>query len=550
VSVADRFKARSRSRRAQWWISFVLFALVMTPWVLANPYGAGPDEPQHIFRAFSVARGEIIGPTRAGHPDHFRFVEVPERFVSGSNAVGCFAFKPEISAACAPDLDTWPGTIVREAISHGRYPPTPFAAYGLPLVTGVTSEVALYLMRFAGVAMCAALFASALLSLRSSRHQWLATSGLAFALTPMVFFMGSVVNPSTLEIAGGVGFWASALVLAMQAREGVVSGRVAARAGIAAGVLILARPLGMIWLACAGVIVLLACNGRAIRLLLRSRAVQLWGAVVVACLLFEGVWILVYDTLGSRVPPGPSAEGMSNLRVLVETVSYVPISAEQMVGNFGWLDTQVPFVTLILWTVVIGTLVLLGLGMTRRRFAVLVAATLATVILVPALLEAVEARKFGFGWQGRYTLPLAVGLPILAGFVLSLERPLLPRRRMAWIFAGAFVIGHFFAFAQNMRRYAVGAEGWLLFWRNAEWSPPVPSLLLLVGYAVVLVILAWWLWSEVRETPTAASSRPEETTVAMVDGSPTPSTRSPDQDAGAVPALTRTQGLSGQAVDA
>ena len=118
-------------------------------------------------------------------------------------------------------------------MSNGRYPPTPYGAVGLPTVLGIDSVIGLYLMRLAGAAICAGLFASALLSLRQTRHRWLAVSGLAFALTPMVFFVASVVNPSNLEIAGGLAFWSSAVVLAGRARAGVVDGRVAARAACA-----------------------------------------------------------------------------------------------------------------------------------------------------------------------------------------------------------------------------------------------------------------------------------------------------------------------------
>ena len=156
--------------------------------------------------------------------------------------------------------------------------------------------------------------------------------------------------------------------------------------------------------------------------------------------------------------------------------------------------------TLILWTVAVGLLVLLALGLTSRRFAFLVAATLAVAILAQALLEAIEAREFGFGWQGRYTLPFAVGLPILAGYALARERRTLPEpRRLAAVLAGMFVIGHFLAFAQNLRRYAVGARGSLFFWRGAEWSPPLPSSFLLVAYFLVLVVLAFWLWSSAAD---------------------------------------------------
>jgi hypothetical protein len=60
----------------------------------------------------------------------------------------------------------------------------------------------------------------------------------------------------------------------------------------------------------------------------------------------------------------------------------------------------------------------------------------------------------------------------------------------------------------------VGINGSLLFWWDADWSPPVPALLLLVWYAAALVALAVWLWgvrvddeADDVAVPAAASSR-------------------------------------------
>jgi hypothetical protein len=130
--------------------------------------------------------------------------------------------------------------------------------------------------------------------------------------------------------------------------------------------------------------------------------------------------------------------------------------------------------------------------------AALIAAVAGLTVVVPAVLEFIEARRFGFGWQGRYTLPFAVGLPILCGFALS-QRPkgILARRRVAIvvgaIFGVTFVVAQFGAFAQNLRRYTVGHTGSLLIWQDPAWSPSVSPLLLLIGYAVLLVALAVWL---------------------------------------------------------
>lgn len=483
-----------RSRRVQWWVSFALFTLLVTAWALANPLFAGPDEPEHVRRAASVAHGELIGPTRRGEPDHVRVVEIPGPF---ARAHACFVFQPDTTAACEVNIDGGAKGPVEYLHATGRYPPTPFAAVGLPSIVW-PSRFGVYAMRLLGAALCGALFASALLSLRETKVPWLAISGFALALTPMVLFISSVVNPSNLEIAGGVGFWASGLALVGRAREGVVDARLVARAGIAAAFLVLARPLGMLWLAIAAVVLVLSATWPALRHLLQARVVQLWAGIVGLCLVFELAWILFYDTLGSKVPPGESAKGLSDFEVLKETFASTNDSYRQMIGVFGWLDTPSPPITHVSWTVALVVLVASALVLTGPRMAVLIAALAAAIVVVPAVLEFIEARRFGLGWQGRYTLPLAVGLPIFCGFALT-RRPtrVLQRRRVALVLGAALAItlmvAHFAAFAVNLQRYTVGLSGGLLFWRHPQWSPPVSALLLLVAYGVLLAALAVWL---------------------------------------------------------
>ncbi len=494
MRLAGLWTAGTPSRRVQWWVSFGLFSALIAAWALSNPLMAGPDEPEHTMRAASVARGELIGPTRPDQPDNVRFVKVPNAIGRTRVVASCFAFRGDVSAGCTPSLNEATDGMERTPISNGRFPPTPYGVLGLPSLIN-DSSAGVYLMRLFGAALSGALFASALLSLRQSRAPWLGASGLAFALTPMVLYVGSLVNPSGLEIAGGVAFWASGVVLVGKAREGVVDSRLVTRTAIGAAVLVLARPLGVAWLGVAASVLLLTCTAPALGRLLRRRAVQVWSAVIAACIAFELGWVTYFDSLGSKTPLGPSAEGLSDREVLRLTLNSTGRSAREMIGFFGWLDTPAPALTVILWTAVLGLLVGLGIGLGRARLAVAIAALLGLIVLVPALLEFIEARRFGFGWQGRYTLPLAVGLPILCGYTLANEpQRVLPRGRLTVVLASAFVVAHFLAFWQNLRRYAVGYDGPFDFWLDADWSPPLPSLLLLIAYAVLLVALAVWLW--------------------------------------------------------
>jgi hypothetical protein len=110
------------------------------------------------------------------------------------------------------------------------------------------------------------------------------------------------------------------------------------------------------------------------------------------------------------------------------------------------------------------------------------------------LIESLGAGQAGFIWQGRYSMPLAVGLPLLAGVAIGTVPALREAgRRLPWIVAGALTLAQAAAFTQALRRYSVGARGELWFFADARWDPPVPALLLVVVYSLVVAALMWWI---------------------------------------------------------
>ena len=92
---------------------------------------------------------------------------------------------------------------------------------------------------------------------------------------------------------------------------------------------------------------------------------------------------------------------------------------QQMIGVFGWLDTNSPGFTLFLWIVALGSVLTLALLVGPRRLVVATTAILVLTVLLPIALEVPSVCAAGYFWQGRYTLPLAVGVPVLAGIAAA-----------------------------------------------------------------------------------------------------------------------------------
>jgi hypothetical protein len=58
-----------------------------------------------------------------------------------------------------------------------------------------------------------------------------------------------------------------------------------------------------------------------------------------------------------------------------------------------------------------------------------------------------------------------------------------------------------FAFAQNLRRYTVGYDGAVQFWKHPDWTPPVSPLLLTILYLIVIGAFVAWLLGAVPVRP-------------------------------------------------
>jgi len=308
----------------------------------------------------------------------------------------------------------------------------------------------------------------------------------------MALFLGAVVNPSGVEIAAAISLWASGTVLAVQSGE-EVDAKLVRRVGLAAVVLALCRQLGPLWVAVVAVVVALVAGRAGVRSLVRSRAARIWGAVIAAAVVAQVAWIAVAGGL-NLANPGAATHDSTSM-VVRHSIGLGFSFFSQMIGNFGWLDTPAPTGVLVAWSFVLGLLIVLGLAWASRRRAAVLGGILTLAVLVPIVLEASSAGSVGYVWQGRYGLPLAAGVPIVAGILIA-RSPNAPalRGRLVAILAVTFGTSQVLALAQSLRRNSVGSNGPVFFFLHPAWDPPVPAILILVAFVVLIGALTGWLF--------------------------------------------------------
>ena len=382
----------------------------------------------------------------------------------------------------------------------GRHPPAYYGTVGFlsRWVTPGRSQV--LVMRALGALAVAALLASSLATLaRLGAPTW-AGAGFALALSPMVLFLAGVVSPSGIEVGAAIGVWVNGAALA-SAEDAVVDARVIDRLGIAASVLVFSRALSPLWLVVIGLVLILLTTRARLVDVLRTRRAQVWSGAIVACLAVQAWWYFYADPLGHLVGT-PVHEPVE---ALVRTsIGKIPQLLHEMVGVFGWLDTRPPSLTYYVWVLALGALVGLTITFATTRFMLAIGAATVAALALPIVIEVVGAGESGFIWQGRYSLPLAVGLPLLAGIALgSSQAGRDIGRRLPVVLVAALVVAQVAAFAQALRRYAVGQNGSLWFFSDSRWEPPIPALLLIVLYALLMAVTLWWIVL----TPRAAQAR-------------------------------------------
>jgi hypothetical protein len=477
----------ARPRTALVWF-VVLFGLA-TLWSLASPIFSGPDEPDHLIRAETVLHGEVVGSQTDPPKGGWRVVEAPDVLRISRQIVGCYAFEPG-RPACGP---AFAGSAERTPMitRSGAAPPLYYALVGAPIAVSPTGD-GVFLSRMLSNAIASALLAVSF-TLATSRGGAFTMLGLLVGVTPMVLFLNGVVNPSSLEIAAAALVWVSGLALVdPRTPGGVVEPATLLSFVAAAVVLVLTRPLSPLWLALIVVAVMLTSSTARLRELLGRVDVWKGAAITGVATVVALVWLRIYQPLqGDNISPA-GRSGLSAVRVSFERLGAM---WRQIVGVFGWLDAPSPLLVIVVWCAALLGLIVVAFALGSAGLRLALAVTLFVAVAVPPLIQSTQLDTSQPIWQGRYTLPLAVGIPLVAGWAVDRSshpfREVL-RLRAQWLVAG-LALGHVIAFASALRRYTVGVDGPVWFFGHEVWNPKVPAGLLVMGFVTMcgaLVVLA------------------------------------------------------------
>lgn len=383
--------------------------LIQCAWLAALPMFRGPDEIDHLLRSSTVALGHWQPVERLEYADP-RVVTAQGELARAAGPV-CLELRKDLDPeVCSPLRSLADGTVEIRSVS-APYNPAYYFVTGLPLRV-LDGEAGAWAVRVVGAVLSAMLIAWAWAMVASRRRTGWPSMAFLLALTPAVAFATTVAAPNGMGFAAGLLMWAGLLSACRNRR----SAHAPAASALGAGVVVLTHPTGIIWVGAAVLTVLLLVGWRGVREILLSRP-RAWiaGIVCVAVFMaFTVAWTLIY------APNAPTAN-----EPLVAETKEIPMVGHVILWIFQTLGVM-PNRFGLLWPIAyamwLAPLVLLlagGIrgGNRRERLAGSVAMTIA--VLIPTVATVMTYDAVGVAWQGRYELPLLVGLAMLAGEILD-----------------------------------------------------------------------------------------------------------------------------------
>jgi Predicted membrane protein (DUF2142) len=451
---------------------FLLLGMLTSLWALASPLMSVPDEPAHAIKAAAVVRGQME-PETAGPQGQPAVVQVPA-YIAELGPQTCTAFRPDVTASCAPQIDPANTVLTEAKTTAGNYNPFYYLIVGLPSQV-LAGAPALYAMRIASGLLSAAFLAMAFVGALRLRGSGWPVAACTVALTPMVLYLSGSINPNSLEIVTTAAFFLN-LCVVLDNYQSLTAVRAQVIAvGLSGAALANTRALSLLWLAAAVFAALIIYGWRPFIAVFRDKLglfmTMLAGAGCAAGL----AWLMLADSFKSLGgEPSTITPDQAFAHMLDATFNYV----NGYIGIMGWLDTPAPSGVQIFWHVAFGALLLaaLAFGTGRSKWSIL--PVLVLIVLLPPILQAQVVEELGYIWQGRYLLALVVLLLMICGVALQFQPiPASPQVKfLCRLILGGAVVAHAYTFLYALRRFTVGLLPQHTNWTEMSaplWQPPL-----------------------------------------------------------------------------
>lgn len=464
-------------------------------WSFLQPLYGSPDETAHVVKAVATASGQFNGRKEIGD---FNFsgeaYKVPKAYAQGIQYLACILGPAHADASCVgPFASGRERTLVTSTAAH--YPPLYYLLVG-PAGVVFPGPVGMYLMRVVSSVLTAIMVTLAFIT-ASKYGGRMRSVGVIAACTPMVFSLSGAVNPHGLEISSSILYWVTLLTCLEQVKfigERRLAKSLVIQLFVASTFFALVRPAGFLWMSVATICILgYAGFWQTIKSVFVNTNVRsmVW-PVPIALAMSLAFYFL--SGVGSSLGGGgekASDRMLDNIRIAFDRGDDY---FRYMFGWFGWVEFSAPPAAFFVCVGSLGLVICYGAMMgSRREFRWTISVLLLT-ILSPIILEGVKAASSGFGYQGRYTLALAVGIPILGfwrnGSSISTEA----ENRLIVVVLISAIVPTLMCIDFALKRYSVGETGPRFWFLHPHWLPPgglplIVTLLVATLASFVMLVL-------------------------------------------------------------
>jgi hypothetical protein len=472
---------------------FIGSLLMQTAWLLTIPPFRGLDEFDHSYRAAAVARGEWRPTPQAPLDGRGELVTVPRDLVEAASPI-CDAMPYTGADNCYPVTDEGDG-LVTVASAASRYNPFFYWTVGTA-ARPFDGYAALYVMRVATMALCSLFIALAGWSVTCwAKTPWPARS-IVLAMSPVAVYSTSVAAPNGVEICAALALWCILAGLTTTGLHTQTQRALILATAPCAATLATVRLFGIVWLAVIVACFALISGVQGCRGLIRNHrwtfliAVLSAGAAVSAALY----WI--------SISPQSVSEGNVRFPNPVEnSLRQIPLWILQSIAAFPARGDAAPAIVYVLGLMLFGAFVVAGVRMSTSRLRVALVACIVLSLAIPLASTMATYSGAGAIWQGRYSLPISVGIVVLAGLALE--------QRHFKFSHGQFVLP--LSWVALLVMNAVGALAVLLGENAASALRDSQAWLTHPAWLVFgLMALGWIAWGVAAGVLPAATSQPRK----------------------------------------